>query len=146
MSAVSSGKLANHAGAGATVRAGACGSAYGCVIGWYTIAGTGAGATSAVLVGAAAHADNTRAAAKVDTSFMSIPQIKDKSSVTEKSKFVNHHPIGSVQLTYDALIIVDILVLKTGLSKPTAPGTIIPKLTWEIRMWPKLVDACLHTN
>jgi hypothetical protein len=146
MSAVSSGKLTNHAGAGATVRAGACGSAYGCVIGWYTIVGAGAGATSTVLVGAAAHADNKATAAKVDTSFMSIPQVKDKSSVTERSKFVNHYPIGSVQLAYDALVIVDVLVFETGLSKPTAPGTVIPKLTWEIWVWPKLVNTCLHTD
>jgi hypothetical protein len=148
MSAVSSGKLTNHAGAGATVRAGACGSAYGCAIGWYTIAGagTGTGTTSAVLVGVPAQADNAKIATRVDTSFMSVPQVKDMLSVAERSKFVNHYPIGSSQLANDALIIVNVLVLETGFGKPTASGSIVPKLTREVRMWSKLVNICLHPN
>jgi hypothetical protein len=64
----------------------------------------------------------------------------ENAILTQKSELVNDYPFGILYLADDTLPCADVSAGIAGIQEPTAPSTIVIKLTRIIRMWSELAE------
>jgi hypothetical protein len=62
----------------------------------------------------------------------------EKHIIAQESELVNHYPFGIVYQADDTLPSFYITSGKASVQEPSAPSTIVPKLTWVPGMWAEL--------